>query len=64
MDVKAYLGDGVYVAVDPRGEFVLTTEDGIRATNTIYLEREVVDALLLFVSHARERSAKEVSHRG
>lgn len=41
---KRYLGDGVYVDYD--GYYiVLTTENGINATNTIYLERPVLDAL-------------------
>lgn len=41
---KAYLGDGVYVRIDEFGDLVLTTEDGIRATNTIVLEDAVVKA--------------------
>jgi hypothetical protein len=41
---KTYLGDGVYIDSDGNG-FLLTTEDGIRATNTIYLELEVMMAL-------------------
>ena len=41
---KEYLGDGVYVDVEG-AMIVLTTEDGIKATNTIYLEPEVYDAL-------------------
>lgn len=42
---RAYLGDGVYVAHDNFG-VILTTEDGIRVTNTVYLEPEVWTALL------------------
>ena len=43
--MKKYLGDAVYY--EPNGYGVtLTTEDGITATNTIYLEPEVVAALL------------------
>jgi len=38
---KAYLGDGCYVAFDGY-HFVLTTENGIRVTNVIYLEPEVL----------------------
>ena len=45
MKEKRYLGDAVYVAPWERG-VVLTTEDGYRATNTIFLEPEVVEALL------------------
>lgn len=51
---KTYLGDGVYAdvdhQVDGQGQMVvLTTENGIRATNTIYLEPEVVGALIGFL---------------
>lgn len=45
---KAYLGDGAYVEFDGYG-LVLTTEDGMRATNTIYLEPEVYRALVAYV---------------
>jgi hypothetical protein len=53
---KAYLGDGVYVEFDGYA-LVLTTEDGIRATNTIVLEPEVCDALTAYVA-----SLKPCSH--
>jgi hypothetical protein len=46
---KVYLGDAVYAAID-RGDLVLTTEDGIRATNTIVLEPAVLRALLDYLS--------------
>lgn len=39
---KAYLGDAVYADCDGCG-VILTTENGIRATNTIFLEPGVVD---------------------
>ena len=42
---RSYLGDGVYADIE-RGMIKLTTEDGIRATNTIFLEIEVYDALV------------------
>lgn len=51
---KSYLGDGVYVAVDGAG-LVLTTEDGIRITNTIYLESEVYRALLRYVDELKRQ---------
>lgn len=41
---KRYLGDGVYVLHDGFG-VVLTTENGISTTNTIYLEPPVYQAL-------------------
>lgn len=41
---KRYLGDGVYVEIES-DMIKLTTEDGITATNTIYLEEPVINAL-------------------
>jgi len=49
MENKTYLGDGVYAQIDDAGQVVLTTEDGLRATNTIYLEPAVLDALLTYL---------------
>ena len=46
---KHYIGDGVYVERDELGGLVLTTEDGISVTNTIYLETGVYAALLRYV---------------
>lgn len=46
--MKRYLGDGVYVDWSMES-LVLTTEDGISITNTIYLEPEVWQALQAFV---------------
>jgi hypothetical protein len=48
MKPKQYLGDGVYVEVRD-GQLVITTEDGIRATNTIIFEPEVLAAFLEYV---------------
>jgi len=45
---KRYLGDGAYVAYDGYA-FVLTTEDGIRTTNTIVLEPDIYVALTRYV---------------
>lgn len=46
--MKTYIGDGVYVDISQLG-IVLTTENGIRATNTIVLEPEVLHALLEYL---------------
>lgn len=46
--MKTYLGDGVY-ADDRLSQICLTAENGINVTNSIYLEDEVVDALLRFI---------------
>ncbi len=45
---KEYLGDGVYVDVE-HGSLKLTTEDGISATNTIWLAPEVASALVDYI---------------
>jgi hypothetical protein len=50
---KLYLGDGVFVQFDGYS-FVLTTEDGIRVTNTIVLEPSVYLSLVKFVKQFME----------
>jgi len=42
---KVYIGDGVY-AMFTHAEVVLTTENGIETTNTIYLEWEQIGRLM------------------
>lgn len=46
---KAYIGDGVYVEPWDMGGVQLTTEDGIRITNVIVLEPEVLNGLMLYL---------------
>lgn len=46
--MKTYLGDAVYADIGAYG-IILTTEDGVSATNTIYLEPEVIAALVEFL---------------
>lgn len=48
---KEYLGDGVYAELEG-GCLVLTTENGIETTNTIFLEPEVYAALVKFYERA------------
>jgi hypothetical protein len=50
--VKEYLGDAVYADIE-HGKLVLTTEDGISVTNTIYLEPEVIAALMAYLGRLR-----------
>lgn len=50
MKEKVYLGDGVYAQNDGFG-IVLTTEDGIRVTNEIYLEPQVYQKLLDYMAN-------------
>lgn len=53
--MKVYLGDAVYVEFDGYG-LVLTTEDGIRATNRIVLEPDVYLRLTEYVDRLREET--------
>ena len=50
---KQYIGDGVYADVD-RGMIKITTENGIKVTNTIYLEIGVYQRLLTYVTKMQE----------
>lgn len=45
MSVKRYIGDAVYVDLDDSGRVILATEDGIRTTNRIVLEPQVLEEL-------------------
>jgi predicted ATPase len=40
--LKTYLGDSVYADIE-NGMVKLTTENGLGASNTIYMEREVTN---------------------
>ena len=46
---KRYLGDGVYVNCDGRGIW-LTAENGIEATDRIFLEPEVLAAFMAYLA--------------
>ena len=46
---KIYLGDGVYAAHDGFGVW-LTAEDGIQATDGIYIEPNVLDHLVMWIA--------------
>lgn len=52
---KIYLGDSVYAELEA-GMIKLTTENGLPGdpSNIIYLESEVVDALLYYISIVKE----------
>lgn len=56
---KEYLGDAVYVDIE-RGMLKLTTEDGYRTTNEIYLEPEVYEALLRYVEQQEDNPPRWV----
>ena len=54
MKPKQYLGDSVYAEMNDAHQLVLTTEDGIRTTNRICLEPEVLSALFDYIGDAYE----------
>jgi hypothetical protein len=56
---KTYLGDGVYVKLSPSGMIVLTTENGIETTNTVFLEPEVWQLLLQWVNRLSQKPAHD-----
>jgi hypothetical protein len=45
--MKEYLGDGVYVDYD--GDLILTTDNGIEITNTIYLGQYEINNLVEYI---------------
>jgi hypothetical protein len=45
---RTYLGDGVYAAIE-NGMVKLTAENGVRATDTIWMEPAVLDALADYI---------------
>lgn len=52
--MKEYIGDGVYVTIEgTTGAIILTAEDGVRITNTIYLEPDIWVALVRLVRRSR-----------
>ena len=51
---KRYLGDGVYVELDQDRDMVkLTTSNGLRDTNTIYLEAPVLATFERWIAELR-----------
>lgn len=54
---KDYLGDGVYADFDGY-QLVLTTEHGVRTTNTIYLEPDVYAALMRYAERVWKGAVK------
>ena len=51
---KQYLGDSVYAEYDENGQIILTTENGLGVTNKIYLEPEVLQALVRYNEYIKE----------
>lgn len=55
MKSKEYIGDGVYAAMDEYGQIVLTAENGVGASDCIYLEPEVWTNLNTYVTAVFEQ---------
>jgi len=53
MSEKIYLGDAVYVEINPYGDIVLTTEDGISVSNSIILDPTVLQAFLEYIERSK-----------
>jgi hypothetical protein len=58
---KTYLGDSVYAENDGFG-IILTTENGFGATNTIYLEPQVYQALLDYMAKCVQQTMNHETH--
>ena len=53
--MKSYIGDGVYAEEGSYiGEVILTTEDGIKVTNTIVLGPNEITSLEHFINLTKE----------
>lgn len=52
---KEYLGDSVYIQIDSVGRIVLTTEDGLSISNTIYIDQTIMRGILDYL----EKLSKE-----
>lgn len=64
MKPKEYLGDAVYVQNDGFG-VILTTENGIRVTNEIYLEPDVYQRLVEYMDRCvRLTMTDELTNNG
>ncbi len=55
---KEYLGDGLFVDFDGY-QIVLTAEDGVRATNTVYLEPRVLEAFINYVKELKGKHKRQ-----
>ena len=50
---RTYLGDSVYAEFN-HDHVILTTNSGFGPTNTIYLERQVMEALLAYYANLKD----------
>jgi len=63
INTKQYLGDGAYYEFDGYG-VELTTSNGIVTTNTLYLEPDVIAALVRLLSQDFNRDLLAAIVRG
>jgi hypothetical protein len=61
VDQKVYLGDSVYARYNQFGELVLTTENGVGASNIIILEPTVLAELKYFLKIQKETKKHDSS---
>ena len=54
-ETKEYLGDSVYVVVED-GMIKLTTENGYKVSNTIFIEPQVMEAFIKWYKRLNEVS--------
>jgi hypothetical protein len=57
---RIYLGDGVYGAWDGL-HLVITTENGVETTNTIYLTQEVWASLVDYIDALKAKASENGS---
>ena len=55
---KVYLGDGVYAEIDTLGDLVLTAPNGPDDMEVIYLDSEVLAALLKYLGAGEKEEVK------
>jgi hypothetical protein len=55
--MKAYIGDGVYADIKD-GFLILTTENGICTTNTIWMDEAVLQHLMKYLERATDYRVK------
>lgn len=60
---KRYLGDSVYAIEDDYGAIILTTENGIGASNEITLEDETIKSLERFLADRAKRLGNLIERR-
>jgi hypothetical protein len=56
--LKTYIGDSVYAEIE-YGQLKLTTDNGMGKSNTIYLEPEIWDSLVLWVKSVNKERTNE-----